>query len=212
MTEEAGTSTGALARHAGPLLAGVLFLVSAAAALLRGDAGAAVIPVVLLPALVPPVVVEKWAAVRIPARLLVLYTLLLVGGPYLGTHLDLYSVWAPWDTAVHFYSGFVVGLGAVFVLGVTALRYGLDLPPWFEAVFVLAAGTTVAVLWEVAEFAADALIGTEAQQDNLDTMQDLVAGGTSAALVAAALLLFRSRGWFASLAPLRRVSRHPAAA
>lgn len=202
---EPGSSRGFAVRHAPLFISAAIFIVSVVVALLRGDPGSAAIPASLILACIPPFIVEKWVSVRIPARLILLYAALLLGGPYLGSHLDFYAVWSPWDTVVHFYSGLPIAFGTVFVLGITAHRYSQDLPAWLEAVFVVSVGTTLAVLWEVAEFIADHTIGTIAQEDNFDTMTDLIGGVLSPAIVAIALVLLRERWWFRSLAP--RVSR-----
>ena len=193
---ETVTSSVALRRHAPLIVAEALFVFSALSALMHGEHTAAVIPVALLLASLPVLLVERWARVEIPARLQGLYAVLLLGGPYLGSQLGFYAIWTPWDTLVHFYSGFVVALGIVFALGITGRRYGFSMPPWLAAVMIVAFSGFVALLWEIAEFASDAVLGTEAQITNFDTMTDLIAGTGSAIIVAAMLFLVQHRGRF----------------
>lgn len=184
------------------LVSGAIFLVTFIVAAADGQSISALLMASLALACIPPAIVERWADVRIPVPLMLMYAGLLLSGPYLGTYLDFYGFWPPWDTAVHFISGFPIALGTVFAIGVSVHRYSLRLPPWMEAVMVFTAGVTVAVLWECAEFVSDIVVGTEAQYDNLDTMQDLIGGALSPAMVAAALVMHRLRGWFAALSPL----------
>ena len=112
--------------------------------------------------------------------------------------LAFFAIWTPWDTVVHFYSGFVVAPGIVFALGITGRRYGFSMPPWLAAVMVVAFSGFVALLWEIAEFASDAVLGTEAQITNFDTMTDLIAGTASAIIVAVTRYLVQHKGWFPS--------------
>lgn len=150
----------------------------------------------VVPACAPPRVVERWARVRIPGTLLTMYALILLGAPWAGTTLDLYGLWSPWDTVVHFFSGIPIGLGWLLVFGVTARRSRLVLPPWLEALVITALGAFTAVLWEVSEYTSDQTIGTQAQFNNQDTMVDMMVGTLGGLLVAVALYLHRTRGAF----------------
>lgn len=180
-------------RHAALILTAIVLVVSVVAALVRGEVGDAVIPFALLFAAGAPAVLEIWWRVRFPTLLVVLYALLLLGGPYLGSHLHFYGVVTVWDTVVHFYSGVPIALAAYFALDVLADRGGFTLPAWFEAIVVVAFSGFVALLWEMSEFASDLVIGTTAQNSNWDTMTDLVAG-TGAAVLVVVVMLVRHRG------------------
>lgn len=193
-TPPSDVRTGALRRHLPLLVTEVICLVAAVAAVATQRWSDAVIPALLVLAALVPLPVERWLTVPIPRWLQGLYALLLLSGPFLGSHLHFYAVWGAWDTVVHFYSGILIALGAVFALRVASRRSDLTAPPWFEAVIVIAVSALVAVLWEISEFTADLVIGTTAQRNNTDTMVDLVAGTSAALLVAVPLLLQRRRG------------------
>lgn len=138
-----------------------------------------------------PLITERLARVAIPLHLQTLYGLLLLSGGYIGSYLHFYGVWYPWDTVVHFYSGFVIALAAHFALRVIMERYSFTLPPWVRGVILTSVGVTGAFLWEVGEFVRDLLVGGDAQVDNQDTMTDMIAG-TIAALIVAVLVSRRS--------------------
>ena len=120
----------------------------------------------------------------IPGWLQTSYAVLLVAVPFVGSHLHFYAVWPPWDTVVHFYSGFLVAWVVLFALRTAVHRTGTPLPTWARAALTLTSGVFGAVLWEISEFTSDLVIGTNAQLTNEDTMVDLIAGTVSAALVA----------------------------
>lgn len=189
-------------RHIPMLATALLMVVSAVIAMVDEGWVGAVVPLLLLPATVPPVVVEKWARIRIPTNLQVQYAVLLVAGPYFGEFIGLYHSWDPWDKVVHFYSGFAIAFGIIFALGVVLRRYSLSLPAWFEAVVIIAVKASVALLWEVAEFFWDLALGTSAQDHNFDTMTDMMIGTLPGVIIAAALILHRNGQRFRYLGSL----------
>lgn len=156
------------------------------------DWGGATVPLLVLLTTAPPIVVEKWARIRIPFHLQLLYAVLLIAGPYVGEYFGLYHAWDPWDKVVHFYSGFAIAFGLVFALGIALRRHALALPPWLEAVLIIAAKASVALFWEVAEFFWDQILGTSAQDDNFDTMTDMMLGTLPGFFIAGALVLHRT--------------------
>lgn len=191
-----GTGSGALKRHSPLIVAEIVFVAAAISSLVWGNSSEAVLPAANVLAALAPVIFEKMTGLRIPFGLQLLYALLLLGGPFLGSYLHLYAAWPQWDTVIHFYSGFVIALGAVFAFGIVEQWYHRVLPAWLEAVLIVSVSTFVAVLWEIAEFVSDLTIGTSAQVTNEDTMLDLIAGTVAPVIAAIAFLLFRHRGWF----------------
>ncbi|WP_101649623.1 hypothetical protein [Brevibacterium ihuae] len=188
------TRAGAFQRHLPLLATEVICLAAVVVAVVTRQWSDIIIPALLIPAGLVPLLLERWARTPIPAWLQGLYAALLLSGPFLGSHLHFYAVWGLWDTVVHFYSGILIALGTVYALGIAYRRTDLTPPPWFEAVVVIAVSGLVALLWEMSEFTADIVVGTNAQRNNTDTMVDLVAGTSAAVLVAIPLLLRRRRG------------------
>jgi hypothetical protein len=180
-------------RHTPMGATALLMMVSILDAVVRAESPPVTVPLLLLPAVLPPILVEKWANLRVPASIQWQYAVLLLAGPYVGEHWGLYDLWDPWDKWVHLYSGFFIAFAIVFALGVTLRRYGLNLPPWVEAVIIISVKASVALLWEVAEFFWDMIFDTTAQDHNFDTMTDMMLGSAPGILVAAALVTHRTR-------------------
>lgn len=180
----------------------VLMVISGIVAGITGDLMGVAVSALVLLATPPPIIVEKLTRIRIPANLQLQYALLLLAGPYVGEYFGMYHAWDPWDKVVHLYSGFAISFGIVFALGIVIHRYNLSLPPWVEAVILIAVKGCVAMLWEVAEFFWDLIFGTSAQDHNFDTMTDMMLGTLPGFIIAAALLLHRKRRRFGYLESL----------
>ncbi len=96
------------------------------------------------------------------------------------------------DWLMH-YSG---GVAITFFFWRLLLQYG----SWFgslnilgQRVFAFALGCTMAVFWELAEFASDKILGTHIQQHIHETMMDLVNGVCGALTTTVLIILFAGR-------------------
>lgn len=87
--------------------------------------------------------------------------------------------------------------------------YRLVLPVWFEIVVLIAVKAFVAFLWEIGEFAFDLIFEANTQDDNFDTMTDMIAGLTPSLIIAAALVLYRRNGRFKYIGSLLQPLRCP---
>lgn len=148
-----------------------------------------------------PVVVEKWANIHIPLNLQWHYAALLLAEPYAGEYFGIYQR-GPWDKLVHLYSGFAIGLRIVFALGIILRKYRLELPLWFEVTIVVLAKGFVAMVWEVAEFFWDLILGTSAQDHNFDTMIDMMLGTLPSVFTGWALARYRRHRRFTYIGSL----------
>lgn len=175
-----------------------IFIGTALVLLTQQKWGLAIIPVALLPAIILPILMDRWIKLYFPIRVQIHYALLLLAGPYTGGVLNRYDAWPIWDTLVHTYSGFVVTFMILVVLSATSQRYSIRFPLWFEVFVLLAIKAFIAVLWEMGEFAYDHLFspGELAQLNNYDTMIDMMSGLGPAVLIAAMLVAYRRSGWF----------------
>ena len=174
----------------------VFGVVAAAIAVVRLGWIGGTIPVIVILLTLVPTVIEKWARIRIPFSLQLQYAVLLVAGPYLGGHLGLYRQTSLWDTMIHLYSGIPVAFAVVLLIGITGQRYRSTPPVWFEPVLIIAVKALVALLWEVGEFYLDLVFDADTPAHNFDTMTDMIASLGPAILIAAALVLHRTKGWF----------------
>lgn len=91
--------------------------------------------------------------------------------------LDLYAIWPPTDIPIHLAGGFAMA----FFLSrcCRAVRpeiMGSSRLAVLELVLVGSLTTTMAVLWEFAEFGYDRVFGTNVQVDLANTLQDQAMG------------------------------------
>lgn len=159
---------------------------------------------------------ERRFRILIPSKMVVLYVLFLYGAIYLGEVRNFYYLIPHWDTILHTFSGVMLGalgFSVVNLLNKTD-RVPLSLSPAFVALFALCFAMSVGVLWEVYEFCADGLLGTNMQkfgpQDGAaflgrealrDTMLDLIVDTVGASVVSLVgyLSLKLKNGWLESL-------------
>lgn len=189
------------------VVSGLLFVCSTGLALANGWQAETVIALVLSPLVVAPWLVERWTDVIVPLNLQTQYGMLIISGPYLGGYWGWYQSWPPWDTIVHFYSGFFISFALVVALGKTIHTYQLNFPVWLEMVALITVKAFIALLWEIAEFVFDLMFGTSAQGDNFDTMTDMIAALIPSMLIAIALYTYRRHGKFTYLGSLLNTGR-----
>lgn len=190
------SSTRPASRHSVSIAAALLFVGSAILALAVQDWRNLTIASILVVLSFAPLLAERWAGVKVPLSVQILYVLLLLTAPYLGGYWRWYEIWQPWDTLVYFYSGIFISFALLIALGKTLGAYRLVLPVWLEVVMLITAKAFIALLWEIGEFVFDLIFGTSTQADNLDTMTDMIAGLGPSLVVAALLHGHRQQGAF----------------
>lgn len=157
-----------------------------------------------------PLLAERWWKVNIPAIFQFTFVGFIFASLFSGEVLDVYNhVWW-WDNLLHFLSSLFVGFWIMMWLTILPKRVkGLRIPAWFSALFVMATAFTVTIMWEVAEFGSDQILGTFSQGADLyDTMMDLVYELISAIMIAALWWLHVSgRRVFMVTALLRRFKK-----
>lgn len=188
------------------LVTAAIALVSAVIVALLGEWYLAVVAVLVMIPTVAPVIVEKWASIHIPLNLQWQYAALLLAGPYIGEYFGMYQR-GPWDKLVHLYSGFAIGFGLIFTLGLILRKYQLWLPLWVEVAILVVAKGFVAMIWEVAEFFWDLALDTSAQDHNFDTMTDMMLGTLPVVFTAWALARYRTTGRFTYIESLLTASQ-----
>lgn len=133
-----------------------------------------------------PLLIERRWKVNIPAVFQLSFVGFIFASLFSGEVLDVYNhVWW-WDNLLHFLSSLFVGFWIMMWLTILSKRTReLKMPHWFSALFVMSTALMVTIMWEIAEFASDELLGTFSQgADLLDTMMDLVYESISAAMIA----------------------------
>lgn len=105
-------------------------------------------------------------------------------------HIYYYFPWI--DIPMHFLGGVSI---AVMAMGLYRLMLEKKvvgpLPRWFVLFLVVCIVTTVAVLWEFAEFLGDVALGTSMQISLRDTMGDLFLGALGGGMAGVVLILRR---------------------
>ena len=189
------------------VLAGLLFIGSAIASLLLQDWGNVVIALILVVLTAVPLSTERWVGLKLPLNLQIQYGLLVLAGPYLGGYWGLYVAWPPWDTWVHFYSGIFISLALIVALGKTLDAHHLVLPVWLEMTLLITVKAFIALVWEIAEFSFDLVFDANTQDDNFDTMTDMIVALGPSLVIAAALYFFRRQGSFTYIGSLLDAGR-----
>lgn len=145
-----------------------------------------------------PSFIERRFSVDIPNRMEVWYFIFLFAAIYLGEVQDFYYRVPYWDVILHAISGAMLGaLGFVIVSLLTDsektnARLSPVLVTLFAFCFALASGT----VWEIYEFLADGLLGTNMQkfitadgtvligrEALADTMEDLIVDAISSLVI-----------------------------
>lgn len=163
----------------------------------------------------PALLRKKWG-LHIPSRMMILYVVFLYASIYLGEVRNFYYRIPHWDNILHGFSGLMLGALSFSVIRLLnkSERVPLTLSPAFVAVFTFCFAVTVGVVWEVYEFAADGLLGTNMQKFGpwdgaafegraalRDTMIDLIVDSLGAlvmALIGYVSLKFQ-KGWVEKL-------------
>lgn len=146
-------------------------------------------------AMLLPSLITKRIQIEIPSHMIVVYAIFLYCAIYLGEVRSFYYRIPYWDTILHTFSGAMLGaLGysLVSLLNNTD-KIPLNLSPLFVAIFGFCFALSLGVVWEVYEFVADIILGTNMQKFALesgellvgqealaDTMKDLIVDGLGA--------------------------------
>lgn len=145
-----------------------------------------------------PSVIEKKFSVDIPDVMEMLYFIFLFCAIYLGEVRDFYYRVPSWDLILHMFSGAMLGaLGFVLVSFFNdSEKVNMQLSPIFVTLFAFCFALAAGTLWEIYEFLADGLLGTNMQKfitadrevlvgrDALaDTMEDLIVDALSSLAV-----------------------------
>lgn len=124
-----------------------------------------------------PQKVENHFEIDIPNIIEIIYIIFLFLAIYLGEVRNFYFLFPNWDTILHFFSAGMLGavgfLLVDFLSGIEKLN--LRLSPGFVSFFAYCFAITSGVVWEIYEFLADGILGTNMQKFLTDAGQELVA-------------------------------------
>ena len=113
-----------------------------------------------------PSVVERKLYIDIPNKMEIMYFIFLYCAIYLGEVRNFYFLIPYWDLILHAFSGAMLG-----ALGFSLVSYFNDmevlethLSPFFVALFAFCFALAAGAVWEIYEFLADSLLGTNMQK------------------------------------------------
>ena len=194
VTAAASSLRGApLRRHVPLIVLELMMLVSAVVAIVEGHVGDLPLPLSIAAGSLLIPVIERMTSIAVPAMVQAMLGILLFTAPFLGSNLGFYDRWSAWDSAVHFFSGFVIASIALTVLHAVSARYRLQIPLWLRGWIIITVGGCAAAVWEVIEFTSDQLLGSHMQRDSLtDTMTDTILALVSTTVFALCLSATRT--------------------
>lgn len=152
--------------------------------------------------------VEDRFRIKIPNAIQITYFIFLFCAIFLGEVRHFYSRFPFWDDVLHFFSAIMLGsLGFILVDYLTGIkRLNLQLNPFFVAFFAFCFAMTCGAIWEIYEYLADGILGTNMQkfitykgevlvgrEALADTMQDIIVDmlGSLTAVVIGYIMLSR---------------------
>ncbi|MDF2612721.1 MAG: hypothetical protein K0S71_507 [Clostridia bacterium] len=145
-----------------------------------------------------PEIFTKLTGVKITSGGRVTYTVFIFGTQWLGTYLRLYDSLIWWDIMLHFSSGILLGYVGILLL------IWLDKDNLVKGksttimivLFSFVVSISGAVFWEIMEFLADTIFGSNTQLGSLqDTMEDMIYGTLGAVLFAVYILVTSHKGY-----------------
>lgn len=161
-----------------------------------------------------PGMLTKKFSLEIPDKIYYLYVIFLYSAIFLGEIRDFYYVIPYWDTVLHTMSGLMMGFFGFSLVDILNNNKRVTLSPFFIAFFAFCFAITVGVIWEVYEFTADGIFGTNMQKYKLqngtelvgrnavkDTMEDLIVDGSGAFIASGIgyISLKYKKGWLNDL-------------
>lgn len=161
----------------------VVLAVGVAAELWAGQWFAALVTTGIILLTLFPLVLARRYSVYVPPEFALLAIVFVFASLFLGEVHGYYARFWWWDIVLHTASGFLLGIVGFLLVHILneAAEIGMKMKAGFVAFFAFLFALGVGVLWEIFEFVADELLGTNMQKTMLDdasgltdTMWDLI--------------------------------------
>lgn len=152
----------------------------------------------LIIATILPPFLERKARISIPDFMEVIFIVMCIFHFVLGEIGSFYVKYYWWDSMLHTLSGSMIAiLGYSLVQSLNKEQNQMKIAPIFVSIFAISFSVTIGVLWEILEFTADYVTGTNMQRYMhsttlepfvgraalLDTMKDLILDILGAAII-----------------------------
>lgn len=161
-----------------------------------------------------PKLVQKRMGFVVDQRLVVVISLFIFAGSFLGQAFSFFDRFYWWDTMLHTISGILLGLIAFALTSALndSEKSALKLNPFYVALFSFTFAVAAGALWEIGEYSMDWIFGTTMQCWNedpaayltgnpayqdaaiIDTMEDLMVDTFGALIVSVVGYFYLSRG------------------
>ena len=139
-----------------------------------------------------PMILERIFKFKFPVFFNISIYIFLIMAVFIGTFMDIYSVFRHWDTVLHGLSAVLFGLLSMCLVCVW-FKNRDDISPLFLLIFAFCFSIAIEAVWEIYEYTVDAIIvGYNAQRyiENgvelvgravlYDTMKDIILGAIGA--------------------------------
>ena len=132
--------------------------------------------VVILVILTLPIVLRKRFMIQIPLMITVMCALFGFVAMVMGDGLNFYGKYSWWDSVLHFFSSCVLAFVGLWIITIIFEKQDqLVLSnKLFLSLYVLIFGLSCGAVWEVCEYAYDAIAGTNTQQFMATTTASIV--------------------------------------
>ena len=147
-----------------------------------------------------PIILKYKARIHIPSPILAFHVTFLILAIFCGEVLDFYYHIPWWDKMLHFASGVALGFLGLSLIGLLNKSRSIisSIKPTFIAVYTFVFSLALSAIWEIYEFLADFILGTNMQRHRIihtdidlvgqealyDTMLDLVFASVGALIAA----------------------------
>ena len=140
------------------------------------------------------------ALFRVPDRLYYLILVFVFFAEPVGSIMNMYRLWAPYDKIVHFFSGVLIAAFAAMVFRKLLESRRVDTKQISKlagigALFAFFAAGAGAGIWEITEFTIDILVSGGMQRGMVDTITDMIAGNLGGMLYGIILYLRLRTPW-----------------
>lgn len=159
-----------------------------------------------------PGIIEKKISIEIPSNMMILYILFIYASTFLGEVRSFYYRVPHFDTLLHTFSGAMIAILGFSIISIlnNSDKIPVTLSPAFVACFTFCFALALGGIWEIYEFIADGVLGTNMQKFALedgtnlkgrlavvDTMKDIIVDALGAFVISILgyISLKYQKGW-----------------
>ena len=141
-----------------------------------------------------PAIIERNFRIVLPAEIELAVLLFVYVALFLGNVRDYYEKFWWWDHIMHTAAGVVLGFFGFMILYELYVHNNIKMSPLLLSFLAFTFALAMGALWEVFEFTADKMTGSNLQKSNDDTMWDLIADSVGAVSVSIAGYFYVKKG------------------